>query len=68
MKVDLYRYFLVKIPNGTREFPQRYSHFKIRYFSLAEDGDGFLRRVSKDGFYFDAQIVDFYWSANHQQV
>ena len=57
--------------NGAREFPRRYSHskkWKIRYFSMAEDGDGFLRRVSKDGFYFDVQIVDSYWSANHKQV
>ena len=57
--------------NGAREFPRRYSHskkWKSRYFSMAEDGDGFLRRVSKEGFYFDAPMVDSNWSANHQPV
>ena len=32
---------------------------------MAEDGDGFIRRVSKEGFHFDALAFD--WPANGKQ-
>ena len=38
----------------------------MHYFSMAEDGDGFVRRVSKAGFHFDA--LSFDWLANRNRV
>ena len=32
---------------------------------MAEDGDGFIKRVSKEGFHFAVLVVD--WPANRKQ-